>query len=216
MAVSDMMMRMLHVGLTGNIASGKSCAASLFAELGAHVIDADRVVHDLLNPGTATYEKTVKAFGETILRPDREIDRRKLGQVVFFDEEKRLLLNRLTHEDVAAEISRRIEELEQSSPAGIILVDAALIIETGSHTSYDKLIVVICDPALQVSRLMRRDGLTEAEAKARMDSQMPVEEKLKLADFTIDTSGTLRQTRDQVEAIHRDLLVQAMRSKERR
>ena len=117
---------------------------------------------------------------------------------------------------MAAEIRRRIDELEQSSPTGIILVDAALIIETGSHTSYDKLIVVTCDPVLQVSRLMRRDGLTESEAKARMDSQMPVEEKLKLADFTIDTSGTLRQTRDQVEAIHRDLLVQAMRSKERK
>lgn len=216
MAVSDMMIGMLHVALTGNIASGKSCAASLFAELGAHVIDADRVVHDLLSPGTPTYEKIVKAFGEAILTPDREIDRRKLGQVVFFDEEKRLLLNRLTHEDVAAEIRRRIDELEQSSPTGIILVDAALIIETGSHTSYDKLIVVTCDPVLQVSRLMRRDGLTESEAKARMDSQMPVEEKLKLADFTIDTSGTLRQTRDQVEAIHRDLLVQAMRSKERK
>lgn len=213
MIAHAMIKRMLHVGLTGNIASGKSHAASVFAELGAHVIDADRVVHELLASGTGTYRKIVEAFGEEILTAGKEIDRRKLGQIVFFDEQKRLLLNQLTHRDVGDEILRRIFELEQSFSRGIIIVDAALMVETGSYKMYHRLIVVTCDPALQLARLMSRDGLTGQEARARINSQMPVEEKLKLADYTIDTSGTLKQTQEQVEAIYRDLLVLELRLK---
>jgi dephospho-CoA kinase len=205
---------MLHVGLTGNIASGKSHAALLFAELGAHIIDADVVVHELLACGTGTYSKIVEAFGEQILDAAREIDRKKLGQIVFFDKEKRLLLNHLTHHDVGVEILRRIFELEQAFSRGIIIVDAALMVETGGYKMYDRLIVVTCDPALQITRLMSRDHLSEKEARARMNSQMAIEEKLKVADYTIDTSGTLKQTRDQVEAIWRDLQTQELRLKE--
>jgi dephospho-CoA kinase len=206
---------MLHVGLTGNIASGKSHAALLFAELGAHVIDADLIAHELLACGTKTYDKIVDAFGEQILNQSREVDRRKLGQIVFFEEGKRLLLNHLIHPDVGAEIVRRIFELEQSAPNGIIIVDAALMVETGGYKMYHRLIVVTCNPALQISRLMSRDGLTEKEARARMASQMPIEEKLKLANYTIDTSRTLKQTEEQVEAIYRDLLTQELRLKAR-
>jgi len=210
------MFAMLHVGLTGNIASGKSQAALLFAELGAHIIDADVVVHELLASGTKTYLKIVDAFGEQILNAEREIDRKKLGQIIFFDAEKRALLNQLTHHDVGVKILRRIFDFEQSSSRGIVIVDAALMVETGGYKMYDRLIVVTCDQSLQVARLMSRDQLSEKEARARMNSQMPIEEKLKLADYTIETSGTLRQTRDQVEAIHRDLLIQELRLKERR
>jgi dephospho-CoA kinase len=207
---------MLHVGLTGNIASGKSHTASLFAELGAHIIDADLVAHELLECGTNTYGKVVNAFGEEILSPNKEIDRRRLGQIIFSDVQKRLLLNNLTHPDVGAEILRRIFELEQSSSNGIVVVDAALMVETGGYRMYHRLIVVTCDPSLQISRLASRDGLTEIEARERMASQMPIEEKLKLADYTIDTSGTLKQTRDQAEAIYRDLLIQELHMKARR
>jgi len=206
---------MLHVGLTGNIASGKSQTALLFAELGAHIIDADLLVHELLACGTKTYDRIVDAFGDGILSPDGNIDRRRLGQIVFSDEQKRLLLNNLTHPDVGAEILRRIFELEQSSASGVIIVEAALMVETGGYRMYHRMIVVTCDPSLQVSRLMARDGLPEKEAEARMAAQMPIEEKLKLADYTIDTSGTLKQTRDQVEAIYRDLLIQELRLKDR-
>ncbi len=187
----------------------------LFAEMGAHIIDADAVVHELLGSGTKTYRKIVDAFGEEILGPEREIDRRKLGQIIFFDAEKRLLLNRLTHHDVGVEILRRIFQLEQSSSRGIIIVDAALMVETGSYQMYHRLIVVTCDRSLQIARLMSRDKLCEKEADARLNSQMPIEEKVKLADYTIDTSGTLKQTRDQAEAIYRDLLIQELRLKER-
>jgi dephospho-CoA kinase len=197
---------MLHVGLTGNIATGKSYASRVFTELGAHVIDADHVAHDLLKSGTLTYGGIVKAFGEAILDEDREIDRKKLAQIVFFDVEKRLKLNSLIHPEVGREILRRICVLEQASSGGIIIVDAALMIETKSYEMYDRLIVVACDPEIQVSRLMSRDGLTETEARARIGSQMPIEEKIKLADYVIETSGTLRQTREQAEEIYRDLL----------
>lgn len=207
---------MLHVGLTGNIASGKSQAALLFAELGAHIIDADVVARKLLFSGTRTYSGIVNEFGEQILDSEREIDRKKLGQIIFFDAEKRALLNQLTHHDVGVKILRRIFDFEQSSSRGIVIVDAALMVETGGYKMYDRLIVVTCDQSLQVARLMSRDQLSEKEARARMNSQMPIEEKLKLADYTIETSGTLRQTRDQVEAIHRDLLIQELRLKERR
>ncbi len=209
------MIAMLHVGLTGNIASGKSRAALLFAELGAHIIDADLVVHELLALGTKTYSRIVDAFGTHILNSEREIDRKKLGQIIFFDAEKRALLNQLTHHDVGVEILRRIFDLEQSSCRGVVIVDAALMVETGGYKMYDRLIVVTCDRSLQIARLMSRDRLSEKEARARMNSQMPIEEKLKLADYTIDTSGALKQTRDQVEAIYRDLLIQELRLKER-
>jgi dephospho-CoA kinase len=206
---------MLHVGLTGNIASGKSSAALFFAELGAHTIDADRVAHGLYKTGTHTYDRIIAAFGDKILGSNGEIDRKKLGQIVFSDTDKRLKLNALIHPEVGAAILRQMFELEQSSSSGIIIVDAALMIETGGYRMYDRLIVVTCAPSLQISRLMSRDGLTESDARARIVSQMPIEEKLKLADYTIDTSGTLKQTYDQVEEIYRDLVFQELRVKER-
>ncbi len=198
---------MLHVGLTGNIASGKSTAARIFAELGAHVIDADRVVHDLLRAGTQTHRKIADTFGRQILDANGEIDRRTLGRIVFSDADKRSRLNALTHPDVKAAILQRIADLEQSVVRGIVIVDAALMIETGGYRMYHCLIVVTCSPELQIERIMGRDGLMEAEARARMQSQMPPAEKVKLADYVIDTSGTLRQTHDQVVAIYGKLVV---------
>jgi dephospho-CoA kinase len=199
---------MLHVGLTGNIASGKSFVSLKFAEMGAHVIDADEIARDLLDYGTETYKKVVETFGEDILCGDGSIDRRMLGRIVFFDLNKRLLLNKLMHPEIGAEIQRRIAQLEQESSRGIVIVEAALMVETGSYEMYDRLIVVTCEASLQIARLIERDTLTFKESKARIDSQMPAEEKLKLADYQIDTSGTLKQTRDQVETIYRDLLIQ--------
>ena len=198
---------MLHVGLTGNIASGKSHAVHVLAELGAHIIDADRVAHELMSPGTTTYAKVVEAFGEGILNPDRTIFRKKLGGIIFHDAEKRALLNNLVHPDVRTEILRRIIEMEKTSKRGIVIIDAALMVESGFYKVYDRLIVVHCEPALQLSRIISRDGLSVEEAKARIAAQMPAAEKLKYADYTIDTSGTFRQTHEQVEAIYRDLVL---------
>jgi len=207
---------MLHVGLTGNIASGKSVVSVKFAELGAHIIDADHIVRELLSCGTKIQKKIVESFGEEILSSDGSIDRKALGGIVFNDSAKRLLLNRLTHPEIGAEIKRRIDALEQISAGGIVIVEAALMVETGSTGNYHRLIVVTCDSSLQITRLMNRDDLTFEEAKARIDSQMPVKEKLKLADHIIDTSGTLKQTHEQVAAVYRDLLTQELRVRKER
>ncbi len=206
---------MLRVGMTGNIASGKSQAAHVFAELGARIIDADLIARAALIKGTASYEKAVAAFGREILADDGSIDRRKLGVIVFGDPAKRTQLNDIIHPAVREEISRRIREFEQSMPCSIVIVEAALLIETGSYKSYDRLIVVTCDPKLQLARLISRDGLTLEQAKARMAAQMPTEEKLKHADYTIDTSGTFRMTREQIETIYRDLVLEEFRRRSR-
>jgi dephospho-CoA kinase len=199
---------MLHVGLTGNIASGKSYVASLFAELGAHIIDADRIAHELLACGAKTYHKIIKAFGAQILDQNKHIDRRHLARIVFSDESQRLLLNSLIHPDIHEEILRRIFDLEQKSSNGIIIVDAALMVETEGYKMYHCLVVVACNPVLQLSRLMSRDTLTEKEAKARIASQMSIEEKIKFANYVVDNSGTQEQTHDQVKTVYRALLNQ--------
>ncbi len=198
---------MLHVGLTGNIASGKTNARRVFREMGAHTIDADEIAHGLLEPGEEIYRKVIENFGGGIVDEDGTISRQRLGAIVFSDGDKLQLLNSLVHPAVRAEVQRRISELEGMHDTGIIIVDAALMVETGSYHGYDKLVVVYCKPALQLDRLMRRGGLTLEEARARIAAQMPVEEKLKAADYRIDTSGTLGQTRERIEAVYRDLVL---------
>src|SRR5512135_636078 len=192
---------MLHVGLTGNIASGKSHASSVFAELGVQIIDADIIAHELFAPGTETYSKVVKAFGTGILAADGTINRKVLGDIIFHQPEQRLVLNSLVHPDVVAEVLRRTFELTRQGFEGIVMV------ESGFYRTQDCLIVVICDPALQLLRVMDRHGLSAEEARLRIDAQMPVAEKIKLADYTIDTSGTYASTREQIERVYRDLVV---------
>jgi len=206
-----MMLFMLHVGLTGNIGSGKSQAALVFAELGAHIIDADAVAHELMAPGNETHANVARAFGPEILDSTGAIDRKILGKIVFGDLNKRLLLNSLVHPAVQAEMYRRAVELEKDGSSGIIIVDAALLIESGHQDCFDRLIVVACDPNLQLARIVKRDGISIEEANMRKAAQMPIEEKLKLADYTIETSGTLKETREQIEAIYRDLLLQEIK-----
>jgi dephospho-CoA kinase len=204
---------MLQVGLTGNIASGKSHASSVFAELGVRIIDADVIAHELFTPGTETYSKVVKVFGTGILAADGTINRKVLGDIVFHQPEQRLTLNSLVHPDVVAEVLRQTFELTRKGFAGIVMVDAALMVESGYYKTQDCLIVVTCDPALQLLRVMDRHGLSAEEARLRIDAQMPVAEKIKLADYTIDTSGTYASTREQIERVYRDLVVR-QRSRE--
>jgi dephospho-CoA kinase len=197
---------MLQVGLTGNIASGKSHASKKFAELGAYVIDADSLAHELIAYGTKTYQKIVEAFGKEILCSDGSIDRKVLGRIVFSDPAKRVLLNSLTHPVIGSEIQNRIKELERTYHKGIVVIEAPLMVEVGSYRKYHSLIVVTCSPSKQISRLIKRDNLTTEEAEARIRSQMPIEEKLKLADYCIDTSGSMEETKNQVVAIYKKLL----------
>lgn len=197
---------MLHVGLTGGVASGKSHAAQVFAELGAFVIDADHVAHQVIMPGAAAYHEIVDYFGEGVLSADGTINRKKLGEIVFSDPAALQKLNTIVHPYVFAEQDRRVTEFAERNSMGIVIVDAALLVETGAHKRVNKLIVVFCDPALQLARLMARDQLTREDALARIRAQLPVEAKLRMADYRIETSGTLKETRHQIERVYKDLM----------
>jgi dephospho-CoA kinase len=193
---------MQKVGLTGSIAVGKSHVLRLFRELGCHVLDADRVAREVVAPGTKGLERVVDAFGsETVLKEDGNLDRVKLGAIVFADEEKRLMLNSIIHPLVFEEQARWLRSCEAADPDGIAIVDAALMIESGGYKRFNKLIVVWCRPDLQLQRLMSRDGLSHDEALQRIASQMPQDEKKSYADFLIDTSNSFEETRLQVTEV---------------
>jgi dephospho-CoA kinase len=188
---------MLKVGLTGSIAVGKSHVLGMFAELGCHTIDADRIARDVVAPGTEGLKSVVASFGD-VLSLDGTLNRAKLGRIVFGDETKRQRLNSLLHPLIIAAQDEQVRELESRDPNGIVIIDAALMIESGGYERLDQLIVVYCDPEIELQRLMNRDGLSREAAQQRIDAQMPQEQKKEFADFLIDTSGSFDSTRAQV------------------
>ena len=196
---------MLTVGLTGSIAVGKSHVCRVLSEAGLHVLDADQTAREVVAAGTDGLAEIVRNFGKEVLQSDGELDRKKLGAIIFGDPEKRQLLNSIVHPRVISAQNDWIEKLEKSDPKGIAVVDAALIIESGGYKRFDQIIVVWCDPAIQLKRLMLRDGLDESEARQRIASQMPQEEKMRYADHLIETShgfeATERQTLDLIEKL---------------
>jgi dephospho-CoA kinase len=196
---------MLKVGLTGSIAVGKSFVVSVLSELGCVVFDADKVAHSVMEPGRAAYLDLVTEFGEGILAADGQIDRLKLGPIVFADAERRKRLNEIVHPRVIAEQNRLLAEAEARDPAGIAVIDAALMIESGGYKRFDKLIVVFCDRETQVARLMKRNQITREDAERRISAQMSSAEKRRYADYEIDTSGPFEETRQRVTALYQQL-----------
>jgi dephospho-CoA kinase len=196
---------MLKVGLTGSIAVGKSHVLSIFRELGCHTIDADQIAREVVTPDSEGLNFVIENFGREVLQPDGSLDRQKLGAIVFADEAKRRRLNSILHPLIIAAQDEQIRQIEQSDPKGIVIIDAALMIESGGYRRLDKLIVVYCEPEIQLQRLMRRDTLSRETAEARIAVQMPQDEKKTFADFLINTSGDHSQTRAQVEDVHREL-----------
>lgn len=193
---------MLRVGLTGSIAVGKSHVSGLLAGMGCRVVDADELARRVVEPGAAGLRAVVEAFGPWVLKPDGTLDRERLGREVFADEGKRRLLNSLLHPLIMAEQDELLRRWEREDPRGIGVVDAALMIESGGHTRFDRLVVVHCRPEVQLERLMRRNGLSREEARRRIDAQMPQEEKLRHAHFRIDTSGGFDETRRRTEEVY--------------
>jgi dephospho-CoA kinase len=198
---------MLRVGLTGGIATGKSTIGAMFVELGCHLIDSDQITHRLFEPGQSVYAAVVKEFGTRILTPDGTIDRRMLGDIVFRENpQARERLNALVHPAVIERQQHWLEEIESQDAHAIAIVDAALMIEVGTYKNYDKVIVVSCRPEIQKQRLRARlPALSNDEIEARIRSQMPMEEKVRFADFVIDTSGSLEASREQVSEVYRAL-----------
>jgi dephospho-CoA kinase len=194
------------IGLTGGIGSGKSIVAGMFKSLGARIIDADRISRDVMVPGSEVYKKVVNVFGEGILKDDQTIDRKKLGDMIFGNPEKIALLNECTHPEIFREIDRRVKEIRQKTPDALIIVDAALLVETGAYKTFDKLVVVYVDEETQLKRLKERDGFTDEEVTKRISSQMPLKEKVKYTDFVIYNDKGLEDTRRQVIDIYKTLV----------
>jgi dephospho-CoA kinase len=196
---------MLKVGLTGSIAVGKSYVCEVFRELGAFVLDADKTAREVVAPGSVGLEKIVENFGAEILFANGELDRVKLGGQVFADEAKRQLLNSIVHPLIIEAQDVWLTEIEKENPSAIAVIDAALMIESGGYKRFTKLIVVWCEPAIQLKRLISRNNLTETEALKRINSQMPQEEKKRYADFLIDTSEGFETTKLQTIEVFRQL-----------
>ena len=196
---------MLKVGLTGGLASGKSFVGQALADLGCYLIQADVIGHEVLLPSGAAYQGVIDAFGESVLAEDGTIERRRLAAQVFSSPARLSVLNGIVHPVVRQRTDELIAEYAAQDPDAIIVVEAAIHIETGGYRRFDKLILAVCTEAQQIERAMHRDGYTRAEAEARLRNQMPLVEKLKFADYVIDTSGLKQATLKQVEEVYDSL-----------
>jgi len=196
---------MLKIGLTGSIAVGKSYVCEVLRKLGAFVLDADRTAREVVAPGTLGWQLIIENFGSNILLPNNEIDRPKLGAIVFANEEQRQLLNSIVHPLVIETQNDWLREREAENADGIAVIDAALMIESGGYERFDKIIVVWCDAAIQLQRLMLRNNLSDAEALKRINAQMLQEEKKRYADYLIDTSEGFDAARQQTIVIFEQL-----------
>jgi dephospho-CoA kinase len=201
-----------YFGLTGGIASGKSTVAAAFGALGARIVDADKVGHELLLSSSPAFPEILATFGKDILDASGEIDRGRLGPRVFADPAKLAQLNAIVHPRIIATVEERVREHRAQDPAAVVIVDAALIYESGIGARFRKMIVAWCRPEQQIERLISKTGLSRQEAERRIRSQMPAEEKRRRADFVIDCSGSLEESRRQVEALYPQLLALAQPS----
>jgi dephospho-CoA kinase len=189
------------IGLTGGIGSGKSTVSRLLRGLGATVVDADAIVHELQAAGSPMLEHIVEAFGPGVLLDSGELDREALGSLVFSDEAARRRLNAIVHPAVGVEMSRRIEEARKAQ-VPLVVVDVPLLLETGRRGGFEAVVVVYCSKAQQIEA---RDGSSLEEAEQRVKAQLPIEEKRRLADHVIDNSGTPEETERQVRALYETL-----------
>jgi len=198
----------LRIGLTGGVACGKSTLAAMFSGLGAQVIDADRIVHELYRQGQVVHKKLVEHFGAGILSPDGEIDRSRLAALAF--EGGRVQeLNRIVHPAVFQRQQEWMEDVSRRQPDAVAMVEATLILEAGGRSGYDRIIVVTCRPEQKVARYAARAAISEAGARAEVERrskpQMSDAEKARQADYVIDNSGTLEAARQQAERIYAEL-----------
>jgi len=198
---------MLKVGLTGGLASGKSFVGQTLAALGCHLIQADELGHEVLLPGGEAYADVAREFGPGILNEDGTVDRKRLAAEVFDKPERLEKLNQLVHPHVFRRERELMEASAKSDPHGIVVVEAAILIETGNYKAFDRVIVVECSEELQIERAMKRDHLDREQVMARLRRQMPLAEKRKFADYVIDTSGSKEETllcvREVYEALRR-------------
>jgi len=205
---------MLKVGLTGGIATGKSLVASIFAELGAHIIDADRIGHELMAPGEPVYDEIIKRFGTEIMNPDKTVNRAKLAELAFDQRRPRIYeLNSLLHPGIIQRYEKRMEEIAAREPNAIVMLEAALLLEAGLRRRFDRIIVVSCKPQQRIERWEKRVQVdadaARREVTRRMMAQAPDEAKIQAADYVIDNSGSIEETRKQIEKVFATLREQS-------
>ncbi len=196
---------MLRVGLTGGLASGKTFVGHALRDLGCYLIEADELGHQVLLPDGEAYHAVIQEFGKEIVEADGTINRLKLGELVFGRPELLAKLSSLVHPPVALRQQRMIAEIAAADPAAIVVVEAAILVETGSYKTFDRLIVVVCSPEQQMERALKRGTYTREEVLARLSRQLPLEEKVRLAHYVIDTSGTKENTLEQVHVLYGSL-----------
>lgn len=198
---------MLLVALTGGIATGKSIVAEILKQLGCYIHEADHVAHQLMEPEKQAWKSLVAHYGTKILNQDKTINRTALGAIIFSNKKERLFLNSLLHPLVMEEKKQIVKKLRAEGKHKIFISVAALTVEAGLMDFFDKIVVVYCDRETQLKRLAERDNITQKEAQKKIKSQMPPEEKLKVADYIIDTNGSINQTVEQAEQIYRNLMI---------
>ena len=196
---------MLIVGLTGGVASGKTAVSRVLREEGAYIIDADQIARELVQPHKPAWNEIIRAFGKEILQEDRSVDRKELADKIFADPEQRKVLNQILHPRIKEEIARRAREIGQTNPEAIVVIDAPLLVELGMHHNVDRLIVVTSTQTQQIERLKKRDGRSPEEALRLLSSQMPVEEKEKLADFVVRNEGSLEEMKKRAKEVFKEL-----------
>ena len=193
------------IGLTGGIATGKSTVCAILENAGAVIIDADRIARKLVKKNLPAYRQIVDTFGKSILLPGGEINRTALGDLIFNDPRKKQLLNKIVHPQVGKETDRQLKRIEKNNPHALVILDIPLLLESGLHKNLSEVIVVYTPEHIQINRLMQRDHISQENALARIRSQMPIEEKKKLATIVIDNSGMLEDTRKQTLEIFQRL-----------
>ncbi len=198
---------MLVVGLTGGIAGGKTVVSKMLSDLGTRVIDADEISREVMSPHTKCWDEVIASYGNELLLEDLTIDRKKLAVFVFRDPKRLAKLNKIVHPYIMKRIEEMLDTIKEEDPQSIVIVDAALLVETGLYKYYDKLIVVYATKETQLKRLMNRDGMSQEEAQSRIDLQLPLSEKMKVADYIINNEGSLSKTRDEVEKVFKALLI---------
>lgn len=198
---------MLLVGLTGGIGSGKSTVAERLVAHGAELIDADLVAREVTLPGTEAWRQIVEHFGEGVLAADEFVDRDELGRVVFADPDKRTLLNEITHPPVMQRMAERLEELAEFT--GVVVVDVPLLIETGAEVGYEAVVVVATYPETQVARLVADRGMAEEQARARVEAQAPLEDKLGAATHVVWNEGDTTQLAERADELAAELTERA-------
>jgi dephospho-CoA kinase len=204
----------LLVGLTGGIATGKSTVSEMFRALGCVIIDADRLAREIVEPGQPAYADIVAEFGPDVVQDTRALDRKRLGAIVFANPERRLRLEAITHPRIREQFAHRLQELTDQGFDGIVIFDAPVMIESGSYRNMDRLVVVATDETTQRARLRDRDQADDLDVSRRIGSQMPLAEKVKLADYVIDNTGERSATADQVRRVHA-ALVSELRARRR-